>query len=116
MVRGAMQAERASRRNRIAVAATLAAAAVLLGIQLLAPPIVGLADNGDFERLTHPAGLDYESDRFEDRHYNWMQPRFRWTAPFPDSSGYRTSEIFAVEAAVRMSRLRGAAFFDTRVL
>ena len=111
-----MEADRASRRNRIAVAATLAAAALILGTQLLRPPVIGLADNGDFERLLHPAGLEYESARFEDRHYNWMQPRFLWTAPSPNASGYRTSEIFAVQGAVRINRLLGAPFFDTRIL
>lgn len=112
-----MEAERASRRNRIAVAATLAAAALLLGLQLLRPPIVGLADNGDFERLMHPAGLDYVSAHPEDRYYGWMQPRFAYAPRSADSSGYRSSEMLLVETAVGAGRmLSKSSFFDTRFL
>ncbi len=112
-----MEAERASRRNRIAVAATLAVAALLLGLQLLRPPIVGLADNGDFERLTHPAGLAFVSAHPEDRYYGWIQPRFAYVPRSADLSGYRSSEIFLVEAAVRAGRiLSKSPFFDIRFL
>jgi len=112
-----MEAERASRRSRVAVAATLAAAAAILGIQLLRPPIIGLADNGDFSRLTHPAGLDDVSQRPEDRYFGWIQPRIAYVPRSADSSGYRSSEMLLVDVAVRAARgLSKSPFFDIRFL
>src|SRR5690348_4774226 len=37
--------------------ALVAAASAILAHQLLLRPIVGLADNGDFDRITRPLGL-----------------------------------------------------------
>ena len=48
-------------RNRVIVAAACGVAGILLACQLLIPPIVGLANNGDFERSMGWAGIDYLS-------------------------------------------------------
>jgi hypothetical protein len=46
-----------------------------------------------------------------------MQPRFAYVPRSADPSGYRTSEIFLVEAAVRAARLLSKSpFFDIRFL
>ncbi|MFY9551211.1 MAG: hypothetical protein WAU32_08685 [Thermoanaerobaculia bacterium] len=112
-----MEAERPDRRNRIAVAAAVAAAALLLTFRLLIPPIVGLADNGDFERLMKPAGLAYATERPDERYFGWMQPRFPYTTPAADPSGYRSSESLVVAAAVWAAHLLSKTpFFDVRFL
>jgi hypothetical protein len=100
-----MQADRPSRRSRLLVAGTLVAAAAALAALLMAPPIVGLADNGDFDRVMLPAGLATESSRPEDRFVGWMQPRFAYAPRSPDVSGYRTTELFLVEVARAAGRL-----------
>ncbi|MEP6995485.1 MAG: hypothetical protein ABI968_13250 [Acidobacteriota bacterium] len=104
-------------RNTIAVAITIAASATVLAFQLLVPPIVGLADNGDFSRLALPTGLAHTSENAEERWFGWMQPRFRLVARTPDPGGYRSSEVLLVELAVRASRALGSTTaFDIRVL
>ena len=42
---------RTSRANALILAAALSVAAVILAAQLFVPPVVGLADNGDYERV-----------------------------------------------------------------
>ncbi len=112
-----MRDDAGSRRSRLLVAATLSAAAAVLTALLMVPPIVGLADNGDFDRVMSPAGLAPESPRREDRFYGWMQPRFVHAPRAADLSGYRTSEAFLVEAAAGASRLlQNGPVFDIRFL
>jgi hypothetical protein len=41
------------------VAAVVVVAAAILGWQLLVPPVVGLANNGDFEKIMGVVGLRY---------------------------------------------------------
>ncbi len=106
-----------SRANLILVAATLLAAGVLLTATLLVPPIVGMADNGDSDRVLNPAGLEHESQRDDERYFQWMQPRFTRVARTPDPSYYRTSESLLVEVAMAADRaLSSAPSFDIRFL
>ena len=42
--------------------AVVLVAAVLLSLQLLLPPIIGLANNGDFERVMGPVGLQCRTE------------------------------------------------------
>ena len=111
-----MRAEPRSRRSALLVAGTLAAAAAAIVTTLMLPPIVGLADNGDFDRVMLPAGLRSLEGTFENRYFHWMQPRFAYAPRAADVSGYRTSEIFLARAAVAASRVAGAPLFDVRFL
>ena len=106
-----------SRANLILLAATLLVAGAILTATLLVPPIVGLADNGDSDRVLNPAGLEHESARDEERYFQWMQPRFTRVARVPDPSYYRTSESLLVEVALGADRaLSRAPSFDIRFL
>ena len=106
-----------SRANLVLVGATVLAAGALLAATLFVPPIVGLADNGDFDRVLNPAGLEHESERDAERYFQWMQPRFTRVARAPDPSFYRTSESILVEVAMGADRvLSSAAAFDVRFL
>ena len=111
-----MPAEPRARRSALLIAGTLAAAAAAIVTTLMIPPIVGLADNGDFDRVMLPAGLRSLAGTFEDRYFRWMQPRFAHAAPTADVSGYRSSEIPLARAAAAASRLTGASLFDIRFL
>ena len=111
-----MHAQPRSRRSALLVIATLAAAAAGIVTTLMVPPVVGLADNGDFDRVMLPAGLRSLATTFEDRYFQWMQPRFAHAPRVADVSGYRTSEILLARAAVAASRATGASLFDIRFL
>lgn len=52
------------------------AAIIIVGIALMIPPIIGLADNGDFYRIINNQGL-YKLDRFADDQYlNYASSKF----------------------------------------
>jgi len=104
-------------RNATVVVSTLLLAAAILSWQLLIPPIVGLANNGDFDRVMGWAGLDYVSDSGKDNFVSWMLPEFR-IVPFAwRPSSYLSSETPVAAVAVLAARVfsRGA-IFDVRVL
>ncbi len=106
-----------SRRSALLVAGALAAAAAAIVTTLMVPPVVGLADNGDFDRVGTPSGLVSVSARPEDRFYRWMQPRFDHAARRADVSASRTSESLLVEIAVAAAKLLSRApRFDVRFL
>jgi hypothetical protein len=104
--------------NLILVCASLAVAATLLTFQLLVPPIVGLADNGDFARVTEPVGLASISPLPEDRFFGWVQPEFALVKPVGIRSWYKSSETLLAGAAVLAVRIgrRDARVFDVRFL
>ena len=59
-------------------AALLVAAAAILGHQLLFRPIVGLADNGDYARVTDHLGLALEAaSPPEDQYFRFVVRRYR---------------------------------------
>ena len=102
------------RADRI-VAAAIAAGAAVLTAQLLLPPIVGLADNGDFSKVMRPAGLAYVEPE-PARYFRWASSKFAFAAPRPDPDGYRTSETVLARSATAASGLVGASLFDIRAL
>ena len=78
------------------------------------PPVVGLADNGDFPRVLAPVGLDHRREP-ELRVFRFLE--LRYEAGTPHSSGHWSSEIPIAAAA----RVLGAPFtpkgeFDLRFL
>ncbi len=94
-------------------------AGAILSLQLLVPPVVGLADNGDFEKVMAPVGLAYPTASYGERHWSWALTRFSVVAPRPSNSGALYSEILVAGMAARLSRwLRpeGARVFDIRTL
>jgi hypothetical protein len=46
--------------------------ALILVRQLLLPPIVGLADNGDFLRVLDPLGLQHGATEWSERYFGWL--------------------------------------------
>jgi hypothetical protein len=112
-----MHAEPRLRRSALLTAGALAAAAAVVIGTLMIPPIVGLADNGDFDRIGLPAGLRPMSLRPEDRFNGWMQPRFAYAPRTSEASALRSSESLLVEAAVATSEwVSRAPAFDIRFL
>src|SRR5262245_40456269 len=98
-------------RNRILTAATVAVAAALLALQLLVPPIVGLADEGDGERVMGYAGFRYPTEKFEEKYYGHVVTKLSIVAPWWYASGYHTSETPLAFGA----RFLSLAFFPGRM-
>ncbi|HEX4441438.1 MAG TPA: hypothetical protein VH854_15285 [Thermoanaerobaculia bacterium] len=102
------------RASRALVVCAAAASATILAAQLLVKPIVGLANNGDFERVMAYAGLRYPSDRYEDKYFTHVVSKFAY-APVWARSGYLSSETLLARAARDVSRpLSRDALFDLR--
>ena len=56
----------------------LALFAVALAIQLFVPPIVGLADNGDFSRVASPLGIFPPEELGDSAFFSWIVPQYRF--------------------------------------
>jgi hypothetical protein len=85
------------------------AAAVILSAQLLVPPVVGLANNGDFEKVMGPAGLRYSTDRPDEKYFTHIVTKFSYS-PVWGTAGYLTSETVLARLARETARL----FFPDR--
>lgn len=105
------------RAHALILAAALAAAAAILSIQLLVPPVIGLADNGDYERVMGYAGFQHTTADPAARYYVFLRTHFAVVAPGWFRGGYLSSETLLAFAA-RLVHLAVArrAIFDLRTL
>jgi hypothetical protein len=62
--------------------------ALILVRQLLLPPIVGLADNGDFARVLEPLGLQHRAIEWGERYFGWLGQTY---VPGPRVPGHLVS-------------------------
>lgn len=81
------------RRNRLVCCAAVSGAAVLLTLQLLVPPIIGLANEGDFERVMGYVGLNYRTEGYQEKYWGHVITKFSIVSPGWYRSGYITSEL-----------------------
>jgi hypothetical protein len=104
--------------HRWIVSVTLTVAAVILVVQVLIPPVVGLANNGDFEKVMAPAGLDFLTKEYGEQNWRWALTRFALVPPHPSRSGALYSEILMAKLAVGISRVMNprSPVWDIRVL
>ena len=112
-----MSAEAGRSGNAVITAAALTAAAVLLAVQLLVPPIVGLADNGDYERVMGYAGFQHTPLCYTERYFSFLRRHYA-VAPIARSrSGHHSSET-AVAILARSLHLAfsKSPLFDIRWL
>jgi hypothetical protein len=84
---------------------------------LLAPPVIGLANQGDFARLMTPFGLTYPPNVVgDDRFWCFTDVAFDFTAPHI-SDPYFSSQMLFVAAALALHRLVSKSpWFDIRWL
>ena len=97
----------------------IAAAAVILSVQLLVPPIVGLANNGDFEKVMAPVGLGLPDRPLRGAALVVGSTRFAVVPPHASRSGALYSEILLTGLAVKFNLWLspdGDRYFDIRVL
>ncbi len=109
--------ERAGFPNAAIVAAALTVAAAILSIQLLVPPVVGLADNGDYQRVIGYAGFQHTTAVAAERYFSFLRTRYAIVAPGWFRGGYHSSEtLLAFVARFAHAAVSREPFFDIRLL
>ncbi len=107
----------AAATNRWIVVAAIASAALVLSAQLMVPPVAGLADNGDYQRVMGYAGFEHSTDSYAERYFSFFRTRYRIAPIAYFRSGYITSETALAFVARFVSPApRHGGLFDIRVL
>jgi len=105
------------RVNPWVVGFAVLAALTVLATQLLRPPVVGLADNGDYQRVMAPAGFDHSTDVHDERYFSFLRTTYRILPLGSTPGGYLSSEAVLALAARSVAAVFGArTVFDLRVL
>jgi len=70
--------------------------------QLFAPPIVGLADNGDYRRILHPLGLEHSATDYGEKYFGYLDREY---VDVPrDPARLLTTQNLLAELALRIDR------------
>jgi hypothetical protein len=95
----------------------VAAIAAALVWQLFLPPLIGLADQGDFSRIMGRFDIGHLSDKFYDRYFAYFESKYRIDKTEHWDPGFVSSQSLLVAIALRINSLfskRG--IFDIRFL
>jgi len=91
-------------------------AAVLFRV-LMVPPVTGVADNGDFDRIMNSVGLSHIPDDYDEKYFGYVNREYKITGGRLFDGGYISSEIPVVMLAVAVSGIvTGSEIFDIRFL
>jgi hypothetical protein len=86
-------------------------------IQVVAHPIVGLANNGDFARMMIPSGLAFLSDNKTQTHLNYVNRTFAIVEPRLVEEPYISSQLVLIRAAMVVNQvLTNNTVFDLTYL
>ncbi len=107
---------RAEIANRWITGLAAAAALAILALQLLVPPVVGLADNGDYQRVMGYAGFEHSTDDPGERYLAFLRTSYRVLPVGAVRNGHLSSETLLALAARGIARARVGGVFDLRVL
>lgn len=103
--------------NRAILAAALITAAAIVSLQLFVPPVVGLADNRDYERVIGYAGFQHTTDVPAERYFSFLRTKYAVVQPGWFRGGYHSSETLLAYAARYAHRLFSSRpLFDIRLL
>src|SRR5258708_34501974 len=90
--------------------------AAALALQLFLPPVIGLADNGDFARIAQSFDLLHTSDT-SDRFFRYFELKWRFDPSARWVSGFLSSESALVALSLPLNRLLAKdQFFYLRCL
>jgi len=107
----------ASPINALLLAAALTGATVVLSLQLFVPPIVGLADNRDYERVMGYAGFQHTTTVYAERYFSYLRSRYAVVDPGWFRGGYHSSETLLAFLARWLHLAFGRqGLFDIRLL
>ncbi|AEV67761.1 hypothetical protein [Acetivibrio clariflavus] len=97
--------------------AVIIVAVFLVGI-LMIKPIIGVADNGDFERIMITTGLEYKTSDYNEKYFNYVNREYLSTSPFVNGIRYFSSTLIFVLAAkfINSIVLFNKGIFDIRFL
>jgi hypothetical protein len=107
---------RAEIANRWIAGLAAAAALAILALQLLVEPVVGLADNGDYQRVMGPAGFEHSTDAPGERYFAFLRTQYRVLPVGTVRHGHLSSETLLALAARGIARAKVGGLFDLRVL
>lgn len=97
------------------VALIVAAVVVLLTI-LMIGPVIGVADNGDFNRMMSAGGIGYmdQEESYKDRYFGFFHQEYGYKPM--QWGGYVSTQILIVMLAGLIGRVVNGDLFDIRVL
>ncbi len=97
---------------------TLAAIAGIVIYQLMIPPVIGLADQGDYARLLGPFHLGPTATTLEERYYRYFNRTYKSDPSFklPGWEIYSTQDILVGSAVLLNKWISKDGLFDIRVL
>ncbi len=98
--------------------AAVSVAAIILAYLLFVRPVVGVADNGDFNRIMGSSGLTYLTDNYNDKYFNYLTREYGTLQTGLFDGGYFSTEIVLVRAARIINNLflQDTGTFDIRFL
>jgi hypothetical protein len=101
-----------------AEAAILCIVLLLVSAQLLWPPMIGLANNGDFGRIIKWGALNYVEDGRDDIYFNWVIREYKFIAnPATTNGSWLSSEVIFVKVAAAIGYwFVSDELFDLRIL
>jgi hypothetical protein len=95
----------------------LAIFAAIITYQIFIPPLIGIADSGDFERIIPYRGLAHVSDEFGDKYFSHFNSNYRIITKFGAPDYYYTSTSLFINLARGLSITAGSdRLFDIRIL
>jgi hypothetical protein len=97
--------------------AVLLIVAGILTYCLFIPPLIGLADSGDFGRVMPWRGLLHASENYNEIYFHYFTPKFKFIPKFSGPEPYLTSTSLLIIPAVWLSVAAGQdQIFDIRLL
>ena len=95
--------------------ALVVAAIVILVSILMLKPVIGVADNGDFNRIMTAGGIEYSAEEsYQDKYFGYFHQTYSYYAMA--WGGYVSSQIPLAILAGLIGRLVNGEYFDIRIL
>jgi len=95
----------------------LALIAAAIAYQLFLPPVIGMANNGDFARLAQRFNLVTTSHNYEDQYFRYFELKWRFNPSDHWVSGFLSSESALIALSLPLNRLWSRdGLFDLRSL
>ncbi len=106
----------AAAAHRWIVGLAVLCALAVPALQLLVPPVIGLADNGDYQRVMGYAGFEHSTDDPVERYLSFLRTRYRVLPIGSVRNGHLSSETALALVAREASGASTGGVFDLRVL